>query len=246
VTIDGPAKVLSLSDVHIPYHDERALTAAVEYGRKKFKPDVVLLLGDFADFYAVSRWEKDPKKRNFVSELGVVEDCLRWLRGAFPKARIIYKEGNHEERYTHFIWQKAPELWDLPACRLENILHLDDMGIEMVTDKRIVMAGQLPCIHGHEPPAGLTNPVNQARGAFLRMLHSTLSAHGHRSSTHTEPNLFKKETTCFSQGCLCDMHPQYMPINKWDHSFATIEVAKDGEYDAQVRRLSKDYTVRAS
>lgn len=241
-----PARVLSLSDAHIPYHDPKALESAVNYGRKVFKPDVVLLLGDFADFYAISRWEKDPKKRNFVKELGIVEDCLRWLRGAFPKALIVYKEGNHEERYTHYIWNKAPELWDVPACRIENILHLADMGIEMVTDKRIVMIGELPGIHGHEPPQGLTNPVNQARGAFLRMLHSTLSAHGHRSSTHTEPNLFRKETTCFSQGCLCDLSPLYLPINKWDQSFATIEVAKNGEYDCQIRRLSKEYKVRAS
>lgn len=244
--VEGPARVLSLSDAHIPYHDGKALEAAVEYGREHFQPDVILLNGDFADFYSISRWETDPNKRNLKQELGVVEDCLLWLRGAFPKARIVYKEGNHEERWTKFIWNKAPELWDLPACRIDAILGLADKGVEYVTDKRIVMLGELPALHGHEFPRGLTNPVNQARGAFLRTNHSTLTAHGHRSSTHAEANLFKKETMSFSQGCLCDMAPQYMPINKWDQSFATIEIDKGGEYDCQIRRLSRSYRVRSS
>src|SRR5688572_24891259 len=49
VVIDGPAKILSLSDIHLPYHSEGALKAAVAYG-KKLKPSVVLLNGDVMDF----------------------------------------------------------------------------------------------------------------------------------------------------------------------------------------------------
>jgi predicted phosphodiesterase len=243
--LETPCRVLSLSDAHVPYHDPRAIEAAVEFARKKFKPDVVLINGDWCDFYSVSRWDKDPKQRDFIGELGVCEDSLRWLRGRFPKARMILKYGNHEERYTKFIWNKAPELWGLDACRIENIMHLSDMGIEVVDDQRPVMAGQLPILHGHEL-GNFTNSVNHARGSFLRTLHAVLVGHGHRSSSHCEPDMFKSETATWSQGCLCDMSPDYARFNKWNLGFATIEVDKGGVFNVRNYRMSSDYEVRTS
>jgi len=85
-----------LSDVHIPYHDEQALAAAVAYLRKR-KPDVLLLNGDFADFYTISRYTKNPKKRNFKQEVKLLREGLAWLRSQFASSRIIYKLGNHDE-----------------------------------------------------------------------------------------------------------------------------------------------------
>lgn len=244
--LDTPCRVLSLSDAHVPYHEPKAIEAAVEYARKNFKPDVVLINGDWCDFYSVSRWDKDPKRRNFVSELGVCEESLRWLRGRFPKARIVFKYGNHEERYTKFIWNKAPELWGLDACRIENILHLDSMGIEIVDDQRPVMAGKLPVLHGHELPKGLTNPVNMARGAFLRTNHTVLVGHGHRTSGHAESDMFGSEIFCWSQGCLCDMNPEYARINRWNRGFAEIDVSRDGSFDVKNLRITGDHEVRQS
>jgi predicted phosphodiesterase len=238
-------KVLVLSDAHIPYHDDRAVKAAVAWG-KKANPDVVLLNGDWADFYSISRWDKCPDQRDLVGEIECVRQSLAWLRSCFPKARIVYKKGNHEERWDLYIWNKAADLWKVDSCQMENILKLDELGIESVGDKRIVLAGKLPILHGHEPTRGIGSPVSQARGMFLRMNHSNLTAHGHRTSSHTEADLFKNETTCWSSGCLCSLNPQYMPINKWDQSFAYIEAAKDGQYDVSLHRLSRDYVVRAS
>lgn len=229
-------RVLSLSDIHVPYHDAEALTKAVAWGRK-WKPDVLLINGDVCDFYAVSRWDKDPKKRNFPAELGVCVDVLRWLRSNFPKARMVLKLGNHEERYDKYIWNKAPELWGLPQCQIDSILQLADYGCEMVTDQRPILAGILPIWHGHELPRGLASPVNQARGAFLRMLDTSLTAHGHRTSTHSETNWKHQVVTCWSQGCLCDRSPEYAKINKWDLGFCAIDVDADGRFNVTNLKL---------
>lgn len=32
--IDGPRKILMLSDIHIPYHDVPAVAAAIDYGKQ--------------------------------------------------------------------------------------------------------------------------------------------------------------------------------------------------------------------
>jgi hypothetical protein len=48
-----------LSDVHIPFHDRAAVETAFAHAAAQ-KPDLILLDGDFADFYSVSFFDKDP------------------------------------------------------------------------------------------------------------------------------------------------------------------------------------------
>ncbi len=234
---------LCISDVHLPYHSEIAVNAAINHAKRR-KLDWILFNGDISDFYSISRWDKNPKKRNFGKEVQTTRDFLDWICELFPKAKKVKKKGNHEERWDAFIWNKAPELFDIPQCRLENILGLEEREIDLVGDGRPVMAGKLPIFHGHELPKGLTNPVNQARGAFLRTLSTTLTAHGHRSSTHPEADMWHNVKVSWSQGCMCDMRPEYARINKWNWGFAEIDVAKDGSFEVDNYGISKDGEVR--
>jgi hypothetical protein len=227
--LECPARVLSLADLHIPYHNQAAVEAAVAFG-KKLNPDVVLLNGDLCDFYSVSRWDRDPKKRNFTAEVETCEDTLEWISSKFPKARKIFKKGNHEERYDKFIWQKAPELWGLNDVQLESILHAADYGWEIVGDQRPIGCGKLPIFHGHELQGG-GNPVSPARSACLKLGTSGLVAHSHQSSSSPVVGWEKeKPAVCWSQGCLCDLNPEYARINKWNHGFAFIETEKGGDF----------------
>jgi predicted phosphodiesterase len=244
VQIDGPCKVLSLSDVHIPFHSQSAVEAAVKHGKKR-NPDVVLLLGDIADFYNISRWEKDPKQRDFKFEIETVKEFLTWMRQQFPKSRIIYKMGNHEDRYDKFIYNKAPELWNLENVQLHNLLDFENLGIERVDDNPILL-GNLPALHGHETGRTISSPVNPARGLFLRTKHTALIGHLHQTSSHGESNLWHEETFCWSQGCLCDLCPAWLRINRWNHGGSEIDVAKDNQFDLCNFRLSADFQVRTA
>jgi predicted phosphodiesterase len=232
------SRTLVLSDIHLPYHDKEALTLALEDGRKA-KPDGVLLNGDICDFFAVSRWDRDPRKVNLKREIDRTKEFLAYIRSLFPKATIVWKEGNHEERWAHYLWNKAPELLGVEAFDLSTIFGLDELRIELVGDKRIVKAGLLPILHGHEFPKGLTNPVNQARGMFLRGVECAIAGHGHRTSEHAETSMLGKLITCWSTGCLCDLYPQYMPLNKWNHGFALVETGKGGEFEVDNKRIYK-------
>jgi predicted phosphodiesterase len=235
-----------ISDVHIPYHSETAFETAVSELKKR-NPNVLLINGDFADFYQVSRWEKSPLNRRFKEELALVVQGLEWLRQEFGKdCRIVYKMGNHEERWEKYIWNRAPEIYDLPGCQLNELLKLEKFGIEPVDDQRFIMAGKLPIAHGHELPKGLASPVNMARGVFLRTIHTMLVGHGHRTSGHAESNYNHDEVFCWSTGCLCDMTPEYARVNKWNWGFAFVEVGKDGSFDVDNLRISKRGEVRGS
>jgi predicted phosphodiesterase len=244
VKIDGPAKILSISDVHIPYHSKEAVEAAVAYGRK-LKPDTVILLGDVMDFYGASRYQKDPKKRQLTEEIEDGKKFLQWIRSQFTKQRVIYKLGNHDVRWDHLLWNKAPEICDLKDVQLHNVLEFEELGIERVDDN-MILAGELPMLHGHELGKGISAPVNPARGAWLRGNHTALIGHYHRTSSHAETDLLQNEMMAWSQGCLCDRTPEYARINKWNWGFAWVDVAKSGQFNLHNCRISNDYQVRTA
>ena len=238
-------RIAILSDIHVPYHDVKALAAAVNWCKEK-SPDAVLLNGDIGDFYSVSRYQKNPKKRQFSKEIELLRELLIWLRSEFPKQRIVYKLGNHDERWDHWLWNHAPEISDLPQLRLDAMLDMEKLGIEMVGDQRPIMCGHLPVFHGHELPRGISSPVNPARGVYTKMAETGLVGHHHRTSSHAESSWKKDEVFCWSTGCLCDLTPEFSRVNKWNHGFAIVDVANDKSFDVLNPRITADGTVRTS
>lgn len=230
-------KVLVLSDIHIPYHSISALTAVFDY-TKKMKIDAVLLNGDVLDFFGLSRYCKDPKKRNFASELKAFEEFMNILNDIY-KCRIYFKLGNHEERYNHFLWMKAGEIADVEEFQLEEIIKKRAKNVVVIGDKRIIRLGKLNVLHGHEFSGGVFSPVNIARGLFLKAKVSAMQGHNHQTSEHSESNLEGKLTTTFSLGCLSELNPEYMPINKWNHGFAIVDIDSKGNFEVSNKRILK-------
>jgi predicted phosphodiesterase len=234
----GHKKILILSDIHVPYHSIDAITAAIQYA-KKSKPDALLLNGDTIDCHRLSRFIKDPKKRNFKLEL----DTFKALFDVFEKelkCKIYFKIGNHEERYEHFLYEKAGELVGIEEFEFENIIKARARGIEIIGDKRPMKLNNLWGIHGHEYVGGISAPVNPARGLFLKAKVSTFQGHNHQTSEHTEPTLTGKMVTTWSLGCLSELHPAYMPLNKWNHGFAEVDLDPNGEdFEFHNKRIFK-------
>lgn len=236
--MSGCKDVLVLPDLHLPYHSIEALTLALQTGQKH-KVDGILINGDLLDFHTLSRFCKDPDKRNFKEERQTAVEFLKRLRELFPKARIVFKEGNHDERLRTYVMDRAPEIYDTTILGLEALLHLDKFGIEHVHEKREVMLGKLPVLHGHELPKGISAPVNPARGAFLRAKTSCMVSHSHKTSEHTETNLGRDIVTCWSTGCLCELRPLYEPNNGWNHGFARVEIASNGAFSVSNYRIHR-------
>jgi predicted phosphodiesterase len=215
-------RLLVLSDIHIPYHSIDAITCAFDFAKNE-KPDAILLNGDTLDFFGLSRFAKDPKARSFAHELKTFKEFMDVLKKTFD-AKIYFKVGNHEERYFHFLWMKAHEIVGVEEFELENIIKARAEGIEIIKDKRIMKAGDLNIIHGHEFGGSVFSPVNIARGLFLRGKVSAMQGHNHQTSEHTESNMNGEITTTWSLGCLCELHPAYLPINKWNWGFSLIDI----------------------
>jgi predicted phosphodiesterase len=235
--LEGFKHALVLSDIHLPYHSISAISAAIQYAKER-NPDVIILNGDTLDCHRLSRFVKDPDKRNFAGELDSFQNFFQVLRKQFPKAEIIFKLGNHEERYEHFLMEKASELIGVEEFLIEKIIHKRAEGVIVVKDKRIIKAGGLNILHGHEFGGSIFSPVNVARGLFLRGKVSALQGHNHQTSSHTETDMNGRITTTWSSGCLAELHPMYLPINKWNHGFAMIEIDGD-DFDVKNERIHK-------
>jgi len=232
----GATRILLLSDIHVPYHNIEALTIAINYGKEK-KVHAVVLNGDTLDCYALSRYEKDPRKRKFSEELEACRQLLEIIQREL-QCPIYFKLGNHEERYEAYLRTKAPELLGTSEFTLDTLLKFGQYGCELIQDKRIIKAGHLNILHGHEFGRSVFSPVNPARGYYMRAKASVICGHNHQTSEHTENNLEGKIVTTWSTGCLCEMHPQYMPINKWNHGFAYVSVdPSDGSYEVDNFRI---------
>jgi len=230
-------RLLVLSDIHIPYHNIDSLTCAFDYAKKE-KPDAILLNGDTLDFFGLSKFVKDPKKRSVAHELEAFKSLMEIIKKVF-NAKIYYKMGNHCERYEHFLWMKAHELVGVDEFDFGNIIKARSEGIEMIKDKRVVKAGDLSIIHGHEFGGGIFSPVNVARGLYMRGKVSAMQGHSHVTSENTELDMDGKLITTWSVGCLCELNPQYRPLaNKYNHGFAIVDI--DGQdYQVRNKRIHK-------
>lgn len=222
-------KIGIISDTHLPYHDLPSIKMALNHFRK-IGIDSLVLDGDIIDCYQLSRWERDPNNRSFSEEVKMLNAFLDDLQKNFPKVKIVYKLGNHEERYEHFLLQKAPELFNLEVLSWDSLVKGKERGIDIVKNKRIIKAGGLGIIHGHEFGHSFFNPVNPARGLFLRAKTNVIAGDSHQTSEHIESDMNGKINGAWSIGCLCDLHPKYRPLNKHNTGFGDVEVdGKDFE-----------------
>lgn len=234
--------ILHIQDVHIPYHSIESLTLAIKYGKEQ-KVNTLLLGYDFLDFYQMSRFEKDPRKKNTKYELTIANQLLDVFQKEFPNARFFWRNGNHDERLQRYLVVKAPELLDIQEYHLKNLLHLEERGITYIESKRIVKAGKLNIIHGDEFIGGSSGGVNPARGLFLKTGENTLCGHFHKTSEHTERTIGDSVVGCWSMGCCTQLHPEYARLNKWNNGFAHIIVYKDGNFQLNNKKVIKGQTV---
>lgn len=140
-------RVLLVPDTHRPYHSRRAFNLMLKAACEIVRPDTVVVLGDFGDFYAASQHDKDPKRINRLKEelddVGRGLDVLDSLPGV---RRKLYCAGNHEWRQARYIHTRAPNLDGL-VVSWEEYLKIDERGWEMIPYKRIGVVGNLLVTH---------------------------------------------------------------------------------------------------
>jgi predicted phosphodiesterase len=227
-------KVLLMGDVHFPYQDNQALTAAL-LDAKKENVDCIFINGDLLDFYAVSFHEKDPRKMDLKGELEIGREFFKNLRANFPKTLIYYIPGNHEYRIERYLRVKAPELLDLDEFRIDVLLQLAAHKINFITHGTKVYFGKLMVEHGDKMRG--TGGVNPARTLFLRLKRHAACSHFHRTSENTAKVYDGDSVVTYSIGCLCELEPGYLEVNEHNHGHGIVEMHKDGFFAFRNKKI---------
>lgn len=224
-----PGSWLIMSDVHVPFHSQKAIDICLEYAKMQ-KVTGILLNGDAQDCNALSTFFVE--KRDFIKEVEWMSDFINILKIEFPNIPIIWKPGNHEDRLVQYYAYNAPQLVGLPVSTMDEILGLEKRGILYLVRKQKVMAGKLPILHGHELRGGGANLVSPARWLFLKTKHNAMCSHFHRTSSHRERTIERKSIVTWTTGCLCELDPDYSPeANNWTHGFAIVHFDKSGQFE---------------
>lgn len=224
VIIDG-FNVGVMADLHIPYHDKAAIETAITH-LKKDKIDSLVLLGDALDFYAISRHDKDPFEKNFAIEVRACREFFAYIRSQFKKIPIYFKLGNHEDRWERYLHKQTPELTQLDNLAIAALLKLRDYSIIPVDKMHHLKAGNFTLVHGHEVmrSGGKANPSYKL---FQSIQTAAMCGHLHRTSEYWHKDIDGKLIPCFTVGALCNLKPQYMPHNNWNHGYARVAVDGD-------------------
>lgn len=214
-------------DVHIPFHDNTALeTMFIKFEEENV--DSILINGDLLDFYQLSFHEKDPRVIHFKDEIEAGKEFLAYLRDRFPGIPIYYITGNHENRFERYLRIKASELLDMDEFRLDVILHVAEYRIEFIPFRSKVVFGDYTIEHGDKIPGA--GGVVPARTLLMRLKSNSIVNHFHKSSESSQRVYGVGEPTtikAYSLGCMCDLAPEYMEINEWNHGFAILKRIKD-------------------
>lgn len=232
---------LIVPDTHIPFHDRRAFALMIKCAKKR-KIKEVVILGDFLDFYSVSRHDKDPRvKESLKQEIDQGNKALDVLDDEFKKARKVYIEGNHELRLTNYLASKAPEIFDLTET--QSLLRLGRRGWKWVSwgpyQSHAILGSSFRA--RHRPLA--TNPKQGVLKGMTNLvygdIHKIEMAHANNLSGDTFLN--------FSCGWLGDKRNEKVfgyiqGSHQWQLGFAFLyHDTQTRESYVEIVRISDDY-----
>ena len=235
----GCNKIGFLGDTQFPFQDNESIVSAVEYLKKK-KINTLFLNGDIVDFYGVSMYQKDHRKRKFIDEIEDVRIFLGWLRNEFPDAIIYYNlNANHELRWERWLMIKAQEIFGMPEFELENILRLNEFKIIPLKTYDHCLIGKLPVFHGHTVFGRFSNTISKAKTVYDKLKHTAIVSHVHVTDEYNvRDHVTGQVYTTYTVGCLMHLNVEYNPHgNNYNHGFAYIETDNEGDYIVENKRI---------
>jgi hypothetical protein len=168
-------KIVVISDLQVPYHDERAVRNVASF-IKRFKPDQVITIGDEIDLPQISRWSESTPGW-YEQTLGADRDATVQILWDLQVTDMI--RSNHTDRLYNVIMKKIPAFLALPELKFEKFMKLDELGIKFHR-KPLEFAPDWIAIHGDEgsvkPTPGLT-----ALDAARKHGKSVVCGHTHRA-----------------------------------------------------------------
>ncbi|MCK5613036.1 hypothetical protein KAR91_64785 [Candidatus Pacearchaeota archaeon] len=220
------------------YHDRGALGLVLDVARD-YEVDQVIFLGDNLDLPDWSdKFIRSPEFRNVTQP--AIDELAWWLgqfRQALPDSKIVYHEGNHENRMLKARQSNMIAAYDIrpaskveypPALSVPSLLELDKLDIQWVgnyPDGEYWINDNLVTLHGARARAGA---VATAKAMLAIYDTSVIFGHVHRMEMGIRTIKVKGGTQVIKAVCpgaLCMMDgtvPGHTTSQDWSQGFGMV------------------------
>jgi predicted phosphodiesterase len=217
-------RLLIIPDCHHPYVDVKAWKVMLRAARQ-FKPQIMVTLGDFGDYYCTSRHPKDPNRsRDLQFEVDANNAALDELDELGVKDKRFIA-GNHEYNLSKYLMEKAPELFNM--VKVEKLLRLKERGWAYTPYHDYTRVGKLYLTH--DTGASGANAHTKASNDFGS---NAVIGHTHRMSTNYSTTITGKAHLAAMLGWLGDREKaEYMykaNTRHWSLGFGTGYMESNG------------------
>jgi len=215
-------KAVVINDQHIPYEDSYVNNLVLRF-IEDFKPHIIDIPGDITDFWQVSRFDKNPNRKNTLQEdIDKTHEYLKVLRTIAPKAQIELHAGNHLDRMRKYIWRQAEALECIRSLDLIFLLGLNKLNIKFLKNAEDYrQRGKLIITHGClvSQDSGMS-----ARRHLKKSGLSIIHGHTHRGGSVYQTDLLGVRGA-WENFCLCDFKlakEWRMSFVNWQQGFSYI------------------------
>jgi predicted phosphodiesterase len=233
-------KLIVLSDLQIPYHCPKAVSALEQYLADE-RWNEWLQIGDLMDFDQVSRWNEGKPEalaRSLSKDYAIGNAFLdrqqAIVRQRNPKAKFTVLAGNHCIRPEKFA-DANPQVRGL--IEMEHGLQFEKRGIKYV---KSYPKGELHKVGKAYFHHGLYTSANHAKKMAEAYGVNIFYGHTHDVQQYSKV-LWGKNRTIVGQslGCLCRYDLSYVGKNPtaWQQAFATFFIRPDGYFDYYITRI---------
>lgn len=214
-------RIAFISDLHCPFQDKAAVTVTCKAIRD-YKPNAVVLAGDFYDFYSVSEHDKEPGRCKFLqAELDAAKPTVQEVDDAAGDADVLFLEGNHEYRLARML-QKNEGLCEMRSLQLPVAAELPRRWQYFPNQTRFKL-GPLTLLHGDVRGRG-TSVKHAGFGMLSKLRTSCMFGHLHRFQTYHETADDGTIRGGFANGHLCDVsEAKYITSPDWQMGWTSID-----------------------
>jgi UDP-2,3-diacylglucosamine pyrophosphatase LpxH len=192
--VNKTKRVVVLSDLQIPYQDNKAVDATLDFIRY-YKPDQLWCVGDELDAPEPSRWNKGMAgeyAETLQDSIDLTHDTMASYRKALGNKPFFIQRSNHTDRIDTYMRKYAPAFMSLKSLEIEELLGYSKLKINYLHKMHELLPGWVMA-HGDE------GALNRAPGATAlnlakRLGKSVVCGHTHRIGLQHETTGFYGKT----------------------------------------------------
>ncbi|WEB38743.1 hypothetical protein MOV08_05120 [Streptomyces yunnanensis] len=224
--------IVVISDLQMPLEHNKANKNLIRF-IGEYQPDEVINIGDITDYTAPARWSAGKRAEYGMT---VKQEAAYTIKNHLEPVRAVYDGrytllgSNHGERPHKYLVERCPAMFDEDAFQEQNLLCLDDLGMDFEPLKYDFAPGWI-ATHGHARGISLARYAGgTAINAAKKFGKSVVMGHTHRAAITNESSgeFASKKLTGVEVGHLMDVKKAgYLGgagLSNWQMAFGLLYV----------------------